>query len=83
MASSAGPRRSETQLLFRAVFADWHARAGVLSALPDAPVVPDGPRRRFPAFWPAARGWASMWGGRSGDATGCSCSVLDARSGSG
>ncbi|MGI5452276.1 hypothetical protein ACQEWB_03620 [Streptomyces sp. CA-249302] len=32
--------------VFRAVFDDWYARAGALSALPDAPVVPDEPRRR-------------------------------------
>jgi hypothetical protein len=39
--------------LFRAVFDDWHARADVLSALPDAPVVPDDPPRRRRAWrWP-------------------------------
>ncbi|MCI3275414.1 hypothetical protein [Streptomyces cylindrosporus] len=37
---------AQTHPLFRAVFDDWYARAGALSALPDAPVVPDEPRRR-------------------------------------
>jgi len=27
--------------LFRAVFEDWQVKAGVFSAMPDAPVVPD------------------------------------------
>ncbi|GAA3388269.1 hypothetical protein [Cryptosporangium minutisporangium] len=32
--------------LFRGVIDEWQAEAGVWSALPDAPVVPDAPRRR-------------------------------------
>ncbi|MFF7162914.1 hypothetical protein ACFZBP_16410 [Streptomyces sp. NPDC008086] len=31
--------------MFRGVFDDWQTRAGVTSALPDAPVVPDEPRQ--------------------------------------
>ncbi|AZQ34784.1 hypothetical protein EJ357_15900 [Streptomyces cyaneochromogenes] len=31
--------------MFRGVFDDWQTRAGALSALPDAPVVPDEPRQ--------------------------------------
>ncbi|MFE7274351.1 hypothetical protein [Streptomyces sp. NPDC057623] len=31
--------------VFRGVFEDWQTRAGALSALPDAPVVPAGTRR--------------------------------------
>lgn len=30
--------------VFRGVFDDWQTRAGALSALPDAPVVPDDTR---------------------------------------
>ncbi|TDC82179.1 hypothetical protein E1193_12535 [Micromonospora sp. KC606] len=37
--------------MFRAVFDDWQARADVWSALPDAPVVPDNPRRRSAWRW--------------------------------
>ena len=40
--------------VFRGVFENWQARAGVLSATPDAPVVPDDPsrpwRQRLGAF---------------------------------
>lgn len=43
MASPARHHRNHTGLYFRALFADWHARSGALSALPDAPVVPDAP----------------------------------------
>jgi hypothetical protein len=41
-------RSTQTQAhpVFLGVFADWQAKAGALSALPDAPVVPDDPRRR-------------------------------------
>ncbi|WP_369169406.1 hypothetical protein AB5J49_16580 [Streptomyces sp. R28] len=31
--------------VFRGVFEDWQSRAGALSALPDAPVVPDDTRQ--------------------------------------
>lgn len=31
--------------VFRGVFDDWQSRAGALSALPDAPVVPDDARQ--------------------------------------
>jgi hypothetical protein len=38
--------------VFRGVFDDWQTRAGALSALPDAPVVPDEtPHRRTPWTW--------------------------------
>lgn len=38
--------------LFHGVFEDWLGRADAMSALPDAPVVPDDPgRRRLPALW--------------------------------
>jgi hypothetical protein len=56
MASSRHSRPVETHLLFRGLFADWHDRAGVLSALPDAPVLPDNPRRRRLATL-----WAPIW----------------------
>lgn len=36
--------------MFRGVFDDWQTRAGALSALPDAPVVPDDTRQRR-AMW--------------------------------
>ena len=36
--------------LFRVVFDDWHRRAGVFSARPDAPVVADPPRRHRSAW---------------------------------
>jgi hypothetical protein len=38
--------RETVHPLFRAVFDNWGARAGVLSALPDAPVVAERPARR-------------------------------------
>ncbi|BBC39095.1 hypothetical protein SGFS_103890 [Streptomyces graminofaciens] len=42
--------------LFRGVFDHWYAKAGALSALPDAPVVPDDDRRSGPARrWLRAR----------------------------
>ncbi|WDF38123.1 hypothetical protein PBV52_15600 [Streptomyces sp. T12] len=45
----AAVRRSvplqEQHQVFRGVFEDWQTRAGALSALPDAPVVPDDTRR--------------------------------------
>ncbi|MEU6351160.1 hypothetical protein ABZ896_17770 [Streptomyces sp. NPDC047072] len=44
----AHPRRSsakdQTHQMFRGLFEDWRTRAGVLSATPDAPVVPDDSR---------------------------------------
>jgi hypothetical protein len=40
-------RSSQPHPLFRTVFDDWQARAGVRSGLPDAPVVPDDPRPRW------------------------------------
>ena len=43
--------------LFQGVFSDWQAKAGVLSALPDAPVVADAPRTGRPArHGPRSRG---------------------------
>jgi len=36
--------------LFRGVFEDWRTKAGALSALPDAPVVPDDSRRERAAW---------------------------------
>jgi hypothetical protein len=48
--------RGEVHPLFRGVFEDWLARAEVLSALPDAPVVPDDPpRRRLTGLWARLR----------------------------
>jgi hypothetical protein len=45
--------------VFHGVFENWQVRAGVLSATPDAPVVPDDPpgrwRRRLGAL---LTGWA-------------------------
>jgi hypothetical protein len=46
MTFPAGAPGSDIPVVFRAAFTDWHARAGALSALPDAPVVPDGAERR-------------------------------------
>jgi hypothetical protein len=40
-------RSSQPHPLFRAVFDDWQARAGVRSGEPDAPIVPDDPRPRW------------------------------------
>jgi hypothetical protein len=37
--------------LLRVVFRDWHERAGVFSAQPNAPVVPDPPRSHRLAHW--------------------------------
>lgn len=52
MASPKRPLSGETPLVFRAVFAEWQAQAGVWSALPDAPVVSDDPRpRRSARLW--------------------------------
>ena len=34
---------TQTHPLFRGVFDHWYAKAGALSALPDAPVVPHDP----------------------------------------
>ncbi|MEU3891855.1 hypothetical protein [Streptomyces sp. NPDC029041] len=36
--------------MFRSVFEDWQTRAGALSALPDAPVVPDDARQKQTAW---------------------------------
>ncbi|WP_216586729.1 hypothetical protein [Streptomyces brasiliscabiei] len=44
MASLRGSRPHEPHPVFAGVFRDWHAQAGVFSALPDAPVEPDAPR---------------------------------------
>jgi hypothetical protein len=41
MTKSKDPRKVQVHPLFRPVFDDWRSRADVLSALPDAPVVPD------------------------------------------
>jgi hypothetical protein len=38
------PAEAQHQV-FRGVFDDWQTKAGVLSALPDAPVVPDDSRQ--------------------------------------
>ncbi|ELP68941.1 hypothetical protein ACKI1I_37950 [Streptomyces turgidiscabies] len=64
MASVRRSTQTEAHPLFVGVFADWHAKAGAMSALPNAPVVPEEPRRRRPASrwlrrreidWPRAR----------------------------
>lgn len=41
MTGSRDPRKVQVHPLFRPVFDYWRSRADVLSALPDAPVVPD------------------------------------------
>jgi hypothetical protein len=46
VASLTRTRPHETHPLFRGVFDDWHTRAGVFSALPEAPVEPDAPQRQ-------------------------------------
>jgi hypothetical protein len=46
MASTRLSPAGHTPTMFRALFAQWHARSGALSALPDAPVVPADPRPR-------------------------------------
>ncbi|MDF2266887.1 hypothetical protein P2Q00_15835 [Streptomyces coacervatus] len=46
MASLRSSRPTQPHQLFSGVFADWSARAGAFSALPDAPVVPDDSRQR-------------------------------------
>lgn len=50
MASVRRSLPSRPHPLLRGVFDDWYAKAGALSALPDAPVVPDDARRRWPAW---------------------------------
>jgi len=45
--SGPGRRLPSTHPMFAALFADWHEQSGALSALPDAPVVLDRPRRRI------------------------------------
>jgi hypothetical protein len=54
VASLTRTRPHETHPLFRGVFEDWHSKAGVFSALPDAPVEPDDARRR--PLWRRLRG---------------------------
>ena len=47
--------------LFQGVFGDWQAKAGVLSALPDAPVVADDSRTGRPArHRPRVRSWPRL-----------------------
>lgn len=41
MAAGKGALPTEPHPLLSGVFTDWHAKAGALSALPGAPVVPD------------------------------------------
>ncbi|MFF7276836.1 hypothetical protein [Streptomyces griseorubiginosus] len=41
MASSRSALPTEPHPMLSGVFTDWHAKAGALSALPDAPVVTD------------------------------------------
>ncbi|CAM5375503.1 hypothetical protein [Streptomyces griseorubiginosus] len=41
MAVRKGTLPTEPHPLLSGVFTDWHAKAGALSALPGAPVVPD------------------------------------------
>jgi len=42
-------RSAPAHPVFRGVFDDWFASTGVLSAMPDAPVVADAPRPQRPA----------------------------------
>jgi hypothetical protein len=51
--------------LFQGVFSDWQAKAGVLSALPDAPVVADTPRTGRPVRHRPRSGRATGRGLRS------------------
>ncbi len=44
MASTRGPLPHEPHPMFCGVFGAWHAKAGVFSALPDAPEEPDDPQ---------------------------------------
>jgi hypothetical protein len=44
VASMRGPLPHEPHPMFRGVFRSWHAKAGVFSALPDAPVELDDPQ---------------------------------------
>ncbi|MDX3458136.1 hypothetical protein PV396_40435 [Streptomyces sp. ME02-8801-2C] len=64
MATMRRSTQTQAHPLFLGVFADWHAKAGAMSALPDAPVVPDDSRSRRPVSrwlrgreidWPRAR----------------------------
>lgn len=54
--------------LFQGVFSDWQAKAGVLSALPDAPVVADDSPtgrqlwRHRPRSGRASRRWSRLTG---------------------
>ncbi|MFF4499908.1 hypothetical protein [Streptomyces sp. NPDC001401] len=48
MASIRSSRPTQPHQLLSGVFADWSDRAGVFSALPHAPVVPDDSRQRRP-----------------------------------
>ncbi|MFE9610800.1 hypothetical protein [Streptomyces sp. NPDC006012] len=45
-------RSAPAHPVFRGLFDDWYARAGVLSAMPDAPVAADGSRPKRPARSP-------------------------------
>ncbi|MEU9172339.1 hypothetical protein AB0D34_31890 [Streptomyces sp. NPDC048420] len=59
------PRSSQTaHPLFQGVFSDWQAKAGVLSALPDAPVVADE-TRAGPPVWQWLRFRPGRGGGRA------------------
>ncbi|MEU6228306.1 hypothetical protein [Streptomyces sp. NPDC047042] len=48
MATMRRSTQTQAHPLFLGVFADWHAKVGAMSALPDAPVVPDDSRPRRP-----------------------------------
>lgn len=51
MASPSRALPTEIHPLLRGVIDEWQAKAGVWSALPDAPVVPDTPRWRRSWRW--------------------------------
>ncbi|MFJ9004427.1 hypothetical protein [Streptomyces canus] len=54
--------------LFQGVFSDWQAKAGVMSALPDAPVVTDDSGTRRPVWHrlrPRPGRGRAWWGGRA------------------
>ncbi|MFL5996780.1 MAG: hypothetical protein ACJ736_21140 [Streptomyces sp.] len=65
------PRSSlpgQAHQLFHGVFSDWQAKAGVLSALPDAPVVTDDSGTQRPGWHrlrPLLERGRARWGGRA------------------
>jgi hypothetical protein len=92
MADSPTPGRGQwhqsSHPLFVVLFADWHQRSGARSALPDAPVIVDAPRRQIrlqrPVLWSASL--LALWRRVARDAatprgrsTSCSCAEAPGR----